>query len=216
MNLKTSNYGAARSILGISEILLWCGVGLGVIVALGAGGAASRGFGASGMVAAAPGIAISLFCFIGIVQVQMSKAAVDTADYTYQMLGIARDQLAVSKRAMNPRTEARTYSASKAETGLSATQKPPVAQDQSRGAEGSRARGAVSTEIDDNLPSFLQSEQALSQSPQSTQHRGRQINRTIHGFLVEGHTFANLELAKNHIDAEHLKAEMASSKGRDK
>ena len=62
------------------------------------------GGGASGMATLTgllPGLAISFAGFIGLALVQIGRAAVDTAEYTQQMLQIARDQLQVSKQGLN-------------------------------------------------------------------------------------------------------------------
>lgn len=189
MKMSTSNYGASRGILGFSELVLWCGIGLGLILALVAGGAASSGFGVSGILAAIPGIAISVFCFVGVVMVQMAKAAVDTADYSYQMLSVARDQLAVSKQGLSNAMVAPTYSA------------------QAQQNSGTTNEKATTTSQPAGTP-FLQ-----NANQQTFDHKGMRINRTIHGFLVEGRTFGTLDLAKNHVDAEHLKAELQGVRG---
>ena len=43
---------------------------------------------------------MAVFCFVGVLLVRMGKAALDTADYNYQMLRVARQQLAVSHKAL--------------------------------------------------------------------------------------------------------------------
>lgn len=189
MNVKTSNYGAARGILGLAEIGLWGGVGLGVIVAISAAGAASRGFGSPGLLAALPGIFISMICFLGVVLVQMAKATVDTADYSYQMLSVARDQLAVSKQALSKPNAASTY----------ASQVPKAQSDRVL------TRGAGS-KVNSNGPASSGVLEAQQPQPNSAQrkldYRGKRINRTVHGYLVEGHNFETLELAKLHVDGD--------------
>ena len=77
MNLKTSNYGVARSVLGLIEIVLWIILVLALIFALASSGSASRGFGAPGLLAAIPGIAIGAVSLLGIAIVQDAKASVD-------------------------------------------------------------------------------------------------------------------------------------------
>lgn len=193
MSFNTSNYGAARGILGFSELVLWCGVGLGVIVAIVAGGAASSGFGASGILAAIPGIAISVFCFVGVVVVQMAKATVDTADYSYQMLSVARDQLKVSKQTLTKASAPMSYS----------NQAVSIAS----------ARSEVAGVPDNSMdqPEAVPTHQ--SPNRQSWEYRGKSIKRTAHGYLFNGHSFDSLELAKVHIDGEVLRLRMNGPPG---
>lgn len=207
MSFNTSNYGAARGILGFSELVLWCGVGLGIIVAIVAGGAASRGFGSSGLLAAVPGISMSIFCFVGVVLVQMAKATVDTADYSYQMLSVARDQLAVSKQGLAKASAPPTYAGNG--TQPNASERPASSAAQSVSAAQSMPRGAEpSQEERSELPSFMRLERAQSQ--RDWDYRGKRINKTIHGYLFEGQAFESLELAKLHIDGEALRAGLVS------
>lgn len=119
----------------------------------------------------------------------MAKATVDTADYSYQMLSVARDQLAVSKQGLSTTTAAPTYAAQ--------SKQMPGSTNEQITAAGSPA----------GTP-FLQ-----NAKQQTFDHKGMRINRTIHGFLVEGRTFGTLELAKNHVDAERLKVELQGSRG---
>jgi len=101
------SYSAARGMFGFLEFLSWFGIIIGAIIALVAAGGVSqvRGFGnTSGvgmmMLAAAPGIGMALSGFFGLVFVQIGRAGVDTAEYSQQMLKVARDQLAVSNQML--------------------------------------------------------------------------------------------------------------------
>lgn len=192
MSLKTSNYGAARGILGFAELILWCGIGLGVIVAIVAAGAAARGFGSSGLLAAVPGIFISVLCFLGVVIVQMAKATVDSADYSYQMLSVARDQLAVSKQGLSKASAPQGY-ASGAPKG--------AAPEQSKMSAGQQMLATQSRNEPTPVPP-----RDTPLTKQDWDYRGLRINRTVHGYLVEGQTFETLELAKLHVDGEALRA----------
>lgn len=201
MSLKTSNYGAARSILGLAELLLWCGVGLGVLIAIIAAGAASRGFGASGLLAALPGIAVTIISFLGVVMVQIGKAGVDSADYSYQMLGIARDQLDVSRRALQQgKALEQGYAAvqaAKAELRVepaAATASATFAARRPNGSEAERpvlSAGRVEPQLTAPKPA---SDSSL------LQYGGRDIRKEGNRYQVDGKTFDKLELAYRHIE----------------
>ncbi|QXT41148.1 hypothetical protein [Gymnodinialimonas ceratoperidinii] len=188
MNFNRTNYGAARGVLGFSEFILWCGVGWGIIVAILAGGAASRGYGSSGLLAAVPGISISIFCFVGVVLVQMGKASVDTADYSYQMLSVARDQLAVSKQGLSTASAPTTY-ADQAVNSVERQAAQPV---------------PVPTPVPAKDPEL---------NKDNWDYRGMRINRSDLGFLVDGKNFDSLELAKLYVDGEALRLRMNGPSG---
>lgn len=181
--MKSSNYGAARGVLALAEILLWCGVGGGLLMALVAADAASRGFGMSGAAAAIPGIMVSVICFVGVVLTQMSKAQVDTADYTFQMLGVARTQLKVSQEALVQGKQAAQSYADLART-LNHAKPETAGNDASYSQAPATQPAALST----------------TATPQEWEHRGTIITKSVHGYEVAGHTFDSLETAKLHLD----------------
>ena len=97
------SYEAARSLFSFLAFIAWSVVVIGVIVALvSAVGASKYGGGGAGLLAMVPGIGIGITGFILVAFVQMGRATVDTAEYTQQMLKIARDQLEVTRQALNP------------------------------------------------------------------------------------------------------------------
>ena len=247
LNLKTSNYGAARSILGLAEILWWCGFGLGIILALAGGGAGASGFGGgAGILGAVPGIIISIFCFFGVVHVQQTKASVDSADYAYQALAIAREQLAISKQALKQDAQALSF-ADRAQTDGTTSTASTTAETSwrsSRREEPTLPGGAIALEdwdyrdtrihrtehgflvegqtfqslgdakryVDGSRPASRQSEPVTiaQTSPKQHEYRGVIIQRAAEGFAVQGQVFETLELAKNFVDGEALRASLAS------
>ncbi|MDU8913931.1 hypothetical protein [Aestuariicoccus sp. MJ-SS9] len=101
------SYEAARSLFSFLGFIAWVAIIFGSIAAFGGASAASQvrsfGSGTNGMaviLAAAPGVALVFFGFLGLAVVQIGRAGVDTAEYTQQMLKIARDQLEVSQQAL--------------------------------------------------------------------------------------------------------------------
>lgn len=94
------SYETARSLFGFLEFIFWSIVAIGVIgAAMGAEGA-SRGFGGGALVGALPGLALALLGLLGVAMIQNARAGVDAAEYSQQMLKVARDQLEISKQAL--------------------------------------------------------------------------------------------------------------------
>ncbi len=213
MNLKTTNYGAARGILGLFEKVSWVVIAFGILLVLGAGAGASQAFAMPFVLAALPGLFICLVGFVCLVLVQMVKANVDTADYTYQVLSVARDQLEVSRQALQKSEQAITYAARQATSttaAASAQAEPAEANQQASYAarpEPPQATGEAA------IPSFMRSDAGTTSANKITNYRGAQIERTIHGYSVRNRTFATLELAKNAVDAKHLQASLEDSLG---
>lgn len=272
MNLKTSNYGFARSVQGLFEFIAWLMLGLGVIATFIMVGTASRGFGTPGLIVALPGIAFCLASMWLLVHIQMGKAAVDSADYAYQSLAIAREQFEISKRSLASQRAPQTYAERSAPedkaaasagagygnptngqaTGTAVAQADPTpietewshrgeqiklsAQGYSAAGDTFRSLNAAKDHIDFTLDqaiekrggqywvagkNFLKLENAQAFSDQQREtlarpmangdrqdYRGMSINRTEHGYLVEGETFDSIEAAKNFIDGEQLRADL--------
>lgn len=96
------SYETARTLFSFLAFWAWCVVIAGVLVALvSAAGASQYGGAGAGLLATAPGIGIGIAGLILVAFVQMGRATVDTAEYTQQMLKIARDQLEVSQQGLN-------------------------------------------------------------------------------------------------------------------
>ena len=102
------SYEAARGYYSTLEFLAWGVIALGAIVAFGGLVTASqvgRGFGSNASTIAivsafVPGVGLAFVGFLGLVICQNGRAAVDTAEYSQQMLKVARDTLEVSRQAL--------------------------------------------------------------------------------------------------------------------
>ena len=95
------SYDTARTIFGFLEFFFWCGVGGGFVLAFAALDAAGSNFGwETGIVAAMPGLFVSVISLLGVAVVENARAGVDTAELTQQALKVSRDQLEVSKQAL--------------------------------------------------------------------------------------------------------------------
>ena len=246
MNFTTSNYRAARSVFGIAEFVLWCGFGLGIILAIVAAGAASNGFGSPGILAAAPGLAFSILCFIGMVIVQIGKAGVDSADFAYQSLAIARQQLEISKQALKQDAKVLSFAdraqISPLENPIRSVEPettsygtPPAvsaSKDTARDwdyrdtrihrtehgflVEGQtfQSLGDAKRYVDQSRPAQRQEQPVRVAQPEQSKewvYRHNRINKTQEGYLIKGQVFETLELAKNFVDGEALRASLTSS-----
>ena len=99
------SYEAARGLFSFLGICSWGIIIVGGIVAMAATAAIGSAMGgnAAGMkllLAALPGAGISLLGLYGLALVQMARAGVDSAEYGQQSLGVARQQLEVSREAL--------------------------------------------------------------------------------------------------------------------
>lgn len=118
------SYEAARSFFSFLGFMAWSVIIIGVLVALaGAGGGSRYGGAGAGLLAMVPGVNIAITGFILLAFVQMGRANVDTAEYTQQMLKIARDQLDVSKQSLKQGYEAAASFSTKGETKLAESEK---------------------------------------------------------------------------------------------
>lgn len=112
------SYGTARSLFGFLELVAWSAVVIGMLAAFAGADTRSGGmFGGNiGIIGAVPGIIITVLGLFQVAIVQAARATVDTAEYTQQMLKIARDQLDVSKQSLKQ--------GERIETGFSALKQP--------------------------------------------------------------------------------------------
>lgn len=176
------SYEAARTYFSILEVVSKIIIIIGGIVALIsllALGEMSRDWGGSplaGLVGIVPGVIVMFAGFLGMVVVQIGRAGVDTAEYTQQMLKIARDQLEVSQQALRgPNASARSFADAVAETpGASATFENLGAANGEAEANGSPA---PAVENDEHQP---HSPDAIEQQPLTAYQIGRQVVQTIY------------------------------------
>lgn len=182
------SYEAARSYFNFLGVLSWGVIAIGAIVALFsivAAGEMSRGYGGAGMAGLAgilPAAVIMFTGFMGLVIVQIGRAGVDTAEYTQQMLKIARDQLEVSRQALRgPHSPANSFA------------------DVGDGTEGSSsAYENLESKRDESEP--IDTVNAAIENAIET-YKGHAIEKSGPAFLVGNKGFLNLEAARVHIDA---------------
>lgn len=190
------SYGAARGLLSFLGFLAWCAIILGIFIAIGAGSAVSqsRSFGIgngamAGVLAAMPGLILAFLGFLALVLVQMGRAGVDTAEYTQQMLKIARDQLEVSRQSLK-QTGAPSQSFEALQNNAL------VAERVSAGASYDKATKPVHT-----APSVSVPKQEYKPGDTIT-YRTKQIRVVEAGFVFSATVFPTLEDAKVKIDED--------------
>lgn len=181
------SYQAARNYFSILGIISWTVIvvgGLVALVGLAALGDFSRELGGSslnGLAGVVPGISVSFIGFMGLVLVQIGRAGVDTAEYSQQMLQVARDQLEVSRET--------AQRGQKISTSFSS---------------------AMAEEIEPSKPSFAEAAHEgidAGETPSSKQgdpnlihYRGRTIEKRDGKYFVEGKSYLNQKYAELRIN----------------
>lgn len=100
------SYEAARGSFNFVESLARFIIGVGFLAALGGGTLGSEMAGRAappwliGGLCALPGLIIAMVGYYGLAMAQMGRASVDSAEYAQQALQVARDQLEVSRQAL--------------------------------------------------------------------------------------------------------------------
>lgn len=203
------SYEAARSLFSFLGFCAWSIIVIGGLVALiGMGSVSQYAGGGAGLLAMVPGFGIAITGFILVAFVQMGRATVDTAEYTQQMLKIARDQLDVSKQGLKlqetrPTSFAGQVVATAPADQRSFSERVPAEPKQN---DPPKSDGPY-------IPSFLQRDQSEDHTGQSLDYRGTRIDRSENGFLINGRTFQTLELAKFHIDGKTLRGSRNTPNG---
>jgi len=176
------NYEVARKIFSFMEFCGWSLVVIGGLVGVGmaasvggygGAGAAITSFLIGGLIAA-----VGLI-FVGFVQA--GRATVDTAEYTQQMLQIARDQLEVSRQGLKGANDA-----PQSFTAVTSKEEPPVSSPYRK------------AEID--TPQESETEPQAAEFPENaTMYNGRMIEQRGNRYFVEGASFLTLGNAKRHV-----------------
>ena len=172
------SYGTARSLFSFLESVAWLAVIIGVLIAFVGANARSGGMygGNIGFIGSIPGIILALLGLFQVGVVQGARANVDTAEYTQQMLKIARDQLNVSKQSLKQGYEAEPTYSTRTEKGVLV---------QSKGYAEHKA--AKNPEPKDNAPKDIE-------------YNGKLIVSFGSAYHYQGIPFKSLDQAKKHID----------------
>ncbi|WP_172299995.1 hypothetical protein [Pseudoruegeria sp. HB172150] len=189
------SYETARKMFDILEIAAWLMVGAGVLLTL-SGPATVSQFAPSGaaMAAALPGIAVAFLGMLQVAIVQNARAGVDTAEYTQQMLQVARDQLEVSRRG---------FKLQKGAPAAGFTEALSTDRDADPPVEGpSYADTASTMESQSEAAAAIEqsTEEAEKERPVSFEHRGHQVYGAVDGYYYDGQRFDTSEKAVEFID----------------
>jgi hypothetical protein len=183
------SYETARSLFSFLALIAWAVVVIGVLVALiSAAGVSKYAGGGAGLLAMVPGIGIVIAGLLQIAFVQMGRATVDTAEYTQQMLKVARDQLDVSRQALKQQ-DINVHSFTSLQQHVS--------------QEGGQQSYSESRPV-----------QHISESKapdEVIEYAGHQIERFGEIFALGAVQFHNLGYAKDHVDLVLNKALVAES-----
>jgi len=178
------SYEAARRYFSIMGFGSWSVIIIGVLVALvSAGGVSQYAGGGVGLLAMLPGFGIVIVGFLLLVFVQIGRANVDTAEYTQQMLKIARDQLDVSKQSLK---QGGTFQ--KNYVSLNVEAKDPL---QNKG---------YSTEESEPEKDVKPKPESVQQIEEKIQYEGHIITSNDNMFRVENTVFETIQFAKEHIN----------------
>jgi len=183
------SYEAARSLFSFLGFMAWSVIIVGVIVAvIGMGGASRYGGGGAALIAMIPGISIGISGFILLAFVQMGRASVDTAEYTQQMLKIARDQLEVSRQALKGEGyQPKRYESIKA-------------QGNSKGGFEKADFGSVANGNSDEKPEAISKPAPAMIEGEKLEYLGQTITRKNGMYVTSGMSYDSILFAKTHIE----------------
>jgi len=187
------SYETARTLFGFLEFVAWAVVVLGVVAGLLIAEGMSRD--ASGvelLIAALPGVAISLFGLIFVAIIQTARATVDSAEYTQQMLKIARDQLEISLQVLRGSGQQVSGFAKVAkepgnQTGFNASDFETQFEEETPTDKGSAAITSLAAS-------------ALSAESETIMHMGQKISLENESYQFGGGVFDSLALARTEIE----------------
>jgi len=193
------SYEAARRICSFLENIGWLAVVGGVILAFVlAESVSSYARPGAAFAAAIPGIVFSVFGLFCVGGVQGWRSSVDTAEYTQQMLKIARDQLEVSRQGLRGQGTPRV--------SFEEQQEPSAQKSVSFGDSVSTSPDANSDQTD-TPSSKLQLTDGTSidsvedlEPGQIVDYRGNEIRVVEAGFVFSGTVFRTFDQAKTRID----------------
>jgi hypothetical protein len=181
------SYEVARTLFSFLAFCAWSIVVVGGLVALiGAGGGSRYGGAGAGLLAMVPGLSIGIAGLLLVAFVQIGRATVDTAEYSQQMLKVARDQLDVSKQGLKQQNAMPQSFSAAGKTGNSQRSEPS-----SSGQAGKTMATAPShrTGEVDKIPAA------------ESEYRGKTIKSHNGRFTCEAIHFHTLDAAKEYIDS---------------
>lgn len=186
------SYETARSLFSFLGFCAWSVVVIGGIVALlGAGSVSQYAGGGAGLLAMVPGLGVTLAGLLLVAFVQIGRANVDTAEYTQQMLKIARDQLDVSKQSLK---QGDTFQKNYASLNAKAKDTPVD--------EGYSKKASEPEKVRKPKP------EPVKQIEKKIPYERHTILAKDDKFYIGKAVFEKIEFAKEHIDQHRISEEM--------
>ncbi|NSY37532.1 hypothetical protein [Leisingera sp. ANG59] len=197
------SYQAARSLFSLLAFFSWCVIIAGGLIALvGAdtlGAPKGYGMGARGLTSfmgTLPGLFVSFLGLLGLASVQNGRATVDSAEYGQQMLQVARDQLEVSKQALEKSSGLdQSFAALAGEK--EPEQKPSAYASSAANAEHSNK---IAGNSNNTQPASLAPPQNSPEEEELYTYKGKTIRLSKGAYKYSGIPFDSLEKAHNYID----------------
>lgn len=178
------SYEAARKLFGLLEIFATIVIVVGGLVVL--AGLFAAPTNTAMMLTAGPGIAVALFGFIGLAFTQSSRAAVDTAELTQQVLKVSRDQHDINKQLLQ----------------LAQQSKP------SGYAEASKPLQNVSFDTE-RVPPAATAIEPPAPAVERIEYSGATIEKVEGKYRIGDDLFATIEAAKQAVDRPEARAYLA-------
>ena len=170
-------YSTARTIFGILEFVAWVAVIIGIVVAIRGADAVGRYGGGAALAAAVPGLILSLVGIIAVATVQFYRAGVDSARIAGKMYLLALEQ----RRERIGDKPLPTVASFSAVPGASLFDTGTQSSDRTSG-------------------NTAETRPANAGDPWDVEYRGHIIKRTTDGMIVNGQSFDDISLARQHID----------------
>jgi hypothetical protein len=197
------SYEVARTLFSFLAFCAWSIVVVGGLVALiGAGGGSRYGGAGAGLLAMVPGLSIGIAGLLLVAFVQIGRATVDTAEYSQQMLKVARDQLEISKQSLN--SGGQNSASWVTETDRSDTSKRPSFGKQSDDKQpnvGSASTAPVEASPPEvtTFPKDINGFLPLNAEGTLLEFRGRQIEFSDGKYDLAGQKFSSAKTLRKYV-----------------
>ncbi len=179
------SYQTARTLFSILEFGSWCAVIIGALALLYGFSNANQGreFGfAIGAATILPGAFLVMAGLLGAVQAQIGRAGVDTAEYSQQLLKVARDHLEISRQGLRRENSPPNTFTAVIERGKAGARQEPTLTSSRQSREGAKP--------DDMQP-----------DTDRIFYRGKEILKVNGSYLYKGIPFKSRMVAESYIDS---------------
>ena len=196
------SYQTARRICSFLEFLGWSTVAGGIIIAFAMGQSVNPyAPPAAALTAAVPGIVIAIVALFCVGGVQGWRSSVDTAEYTQQMLKIARDQLEVSRQSLRgSKSEALSFG----DVGDTGALSSGPSFSSLAGTEAASSAEQTRSTPQVTQPNAPPERRAIKQE---LDFQGRKLIEYADGsYALDGRNFPDLDGVKEHVRIESIRS----------